>query len=93
MEQIFYVRTKGRVRKMLAVLTDGEQYRLEFTVIGRTEITKSERLAGVKSKNVEKLNKVFEVPCTERLDPASFPIPELVQKFISSLQKEHKHDN
>lgn len=82
MEKIFYVRGKGRATKALTVFSDGQQYRLNFLILGRTNPTKTERAAGEKEKRFEILNEDIFVQHDHEIIPSQFPLPELVQQFI-----------
>ncbi|MGN2498874.1 hypothetical protein [Serratia nevei] len=82
MEPIFFTRSKGRVRKMLAVYCDGQQYKLQFTVLDRTNPTREERAQGIKEKRFETLNQVHFVNLSDVIEPDDYPLPDLTQEFI-----------
>ncbi|MGK7247386.1 hypothetical protein ACSPAH_23045 [Buttiauxella agrestis] len=92
MEQIFYARGKGRATRALTVFTDGQQYRLDFLILGRTNPTKTERAAGAKEKRFEILNESFHVQRGQEIIPTQFPLPELVQQFVDFLIEGKGHD-
>jgi len=91
MEQIFYVRGKGRATKALTVFSDGQQYRLNFLILGRTNPTKAERAAGAKEKRFEILNENIFVQHDQEIIPSQFPLPELVQQFVEFLIERKGH--
>lgn len=81
-EPIFFTRTKGRVRKMLAVYSDGKQYKLQFTVLDRTNPTKEERAQGAKEQRFETLSQEHYVQLDDPINPDDYPLPELTREFI-----------
>ncbi len=85
MEPVFFTRSKGRVRKMLAVYSDGQQYKLQFTVLDRTNPTREERTQGIKEKRFETLNEEYYVNISDVIKPDKYPLQELTLEFINFL--------
>ncbi|MEC5509956.1 hypothetical protein P9911_029585 [Klebsiella oxytoca] len=85
MEKIFYSRGKGRVTKSLEVFSDGEQYKLHFLIFDRTNPSKAERAAGEKEKRFVVLDEQILVPVSGAINPADYPLPELVQQFMNFI--------
>lgn len=86
MEQIFFTRGKGRVRKLLVVYSDGQQYKLHYTILDRTNPTKEERAQGIKEKRFATLDEIYFIGCDELLDVNKYPLPELTSEFIKYLE-------
>lgn len=87
MKEIFFTRSKGRVRKMLAVYSDGQQYKLQFTVLDRTNPSREERAQGIEEKRFEVLNTSYFIPISEPIVPNAYPLPELTREFIDFLKE------
>jgi DUF971 family protein len=88
MEKVFFTRSKGRVKKLLAVYSDGEHYKLQFTVLDITNPSRAERAEGIKEKRFETLSTEHCVKITDVINPNDFPLPELVTEFIKFLTGE-----
>lgn len=88
MEKIFFARGKGRVKKMLTVHSDGHIYKMNFLILDRTNPTRSERQSGAREMRFELLNNTVEIQVGNVINPADFPMPELVKKFINFLGKD-----
>jgi hypothetical protein len=87
MEKIFYARGKGRVTKALTVYSDGEQYRLHFLFLDRTNPSRAERAAGAKEQRFPVLDEEFLVSQGSEINPQQYPQPELVQQFLVFLEE------
>lgn len=85
MEKIFYTRGKGRVSKSLEVYRGGDQYCLHFLIFDRTNPSRAARAAGEKEKRFIVLDKQFFVPVSNAINPADYPVPELVEQFINFI--------
>lgn len=90
MEQIFYVRGKGRKTKALTVFRDEQHYRLHFLILGRTNPTKAEKAAGAKEKRVIELDEEVLLPRDQDIIPSQYPLPDLVQELINFLNEGDK---
>lgn len=89
MKEIFFVRKKGRepqIRQMLAVYSDGKQYRLHYLELDRTDPTREERENGEEAKRFETLNQEFYLDCGAFIRPSDYPFPKLTRKFIRFLK-------
>lgn len=72
---------------MLTVYRDGEQYKMHFLILDRTNPSKSERAAGAKEQRFEVLNETFLIGLEDPIISANYPLPELVQQFIDFLKE------
>lgn len=72
---------------MLTVYSDGQQFKMHFLILDRTNPSKAERAAGAKEQRFEVLNETFFISLEDQIIPASYPLPELVQKFIDFLKE------
>ncbi|SHH72915.1 hypothetical protein [Pectobacterium carotovorum] len=91
MQQIFFARLPGRVRKMLTVYSDAKGYQLDYLALDRTNPSAEERAQGVKEKRFETLNKTFYLTNDQRInnqliDWSQYPFPELTQQFKTFLE-------
>lgn len=94
MKELFFVRSKGerpQIRQILAVYTDGKQYRLHYLVLDRTDPTRSEKSAGAKAERFETLNQEFFIDCGAFIRVSDYPLPKLTRKFLQFL-KESEND-
>lgn len=99
MKELFFIRGKGvsghshklLADQMLAVYTDGAQYRLHYLILDRTDPTRAEREAGRKAERIETLNQEFFIGCNDFIRVSDFPLPKLTRKFIQFL-KEREND-
>lgn len=81
----FLVKTGGRVRKYLAVYLEGDKYRLNYLVLGRSNPTKAERNEGAKEKRHVIFEETVVTEKNDIINAADFPIPELTAQFIDFL--------
>lgn len=90
MKEIFVTKRRGstaKIRQILAVYSDGEQYRLHFIVLDRTNPSKAERDAGKEAVRSETLDQEFFIGCGDFIRPSDYPLPKLVREFIQYLSE------
>ncbi|WP_436883163.1 hypothetical protein [Enterobacter asburiae] len=92
MEKIFFIRGKGRVKRMLTVYSDGVQYRLHYLVLDRTSPSRADKAQGIREKRFETLNQERYIRCDEVIDLDVSPLPDLTRQFVIFLSdKKHHH--
>ncbi|WP_233981879.1 hypothetical protein [Pectobacterium versatile] len=93
MKEIFFTRSGGRTRKILAVYSDGKQYKLNYIILYRTNPTQEEKLKGEKEKRIETLNKEYFIDCGDKILLPNYPLPELTKKFLNFLNNRESHND
>ncbi|MFN2098365.1 hypothetical protein ACKVM9_002197 [Pantoea agglomerans] len=87
MEEIFYRRGTGRVKKILTVYSDGQRVKLHYLTFDRTKITREQRMNGEKEQRVKTLDEVYEFDSVETVNPARLPHRELTEGFLAECLK------
>lgn len=99
MKELFFKRRKGESQhsplliadQLLAVYTDGKQYRLHYQILDRTDPTRAEREAGEKAKRIERLNEEYFIDCGAFIRASDYPLPKLTRDFIKFLKEQEEH--
>lgn len=96
MKEIFVTKRRGstaKIRQVLAVYSDGKQYRLHFVELDRTNPSKAAREAGEQAVRSETLNQEFFVNCGDFIRASDYPLPKLVREFLQYLKETEQHGN